>query len=84
MVPLFSVFSSIIGGLGGINQVQIRVLMAYSSINYLGWTMAASAISFFGLSIHYIVYFSYFSIFVLIIINYRLWAGLSTFWINNK
>nr|AER92642.1 NADH dehydrogenase subunit 2 [Brookesia ramanantsoai] len=33
------VLSVIIGGLGGINQTQLRKLMAYSSLSNLGWTL---------------------------------------------
>nr|AER92646.1 NADH dehydrogenase subunit 2 [Brookesia exarmata] len=33
------ILSTIIGGLGGINQTQLRKLMAYSSLTNLGWTM---------------------------------------------
>ena len=29
--------STLIGGIGGINQTQIRALLAYSSISHLGW-----------------------------------------------
>nr|AJA04675.1 NADH dehydrogenase subunit 2 [Phrynocephalus scutellatus] len=37
--------SMIIGGLGGINQTQLRKMMAYSSINNLGWTIMIMAFS---------------------------------------
>nr|YP_009171539.1 NADH dehydrogenase subunit 2 [Henicus brevimucronatus]AJW76394.1 NADH dehydrogenase subunit 2 [Henicus brevimucronatus] len=33
--------SIIIGSLGGLNQTSLRKLMAYSSINHLGWMIAA-------------------------------------------
>nr|YP_010360269.1 NADH dehydrogenase subunit 2 [Neptunea cumingii]UNQ32873.1 NADH dehydrogenase subunit 2 [Neptunea cumingii] len=33
--------STLIGGLGGMNQTQIRALLAYSSISHLGWMMFA-------------------------------------------
>nr|YP_009558775.1 NADH dehydrogenase subunit 2 [Xizicus maculatus]QBA83126.1 NADH dehydrogenase subunit 2 [Xizicus maculatus] len=33
--------SIIIGSLGGLNQTSLRKLMAYSSINHLGWMVAA-------------------------------------------
>lgn len=33
----FAAIASIIGGIGGINQTQIRALIAYSSIGHLGW-----------------------------------------------
>nr|AVW86189.1 NADH dehydrogenase subunit 2 [Iphione sp. YZ-2018] len=38
--------SSFIGGLGGLNQSQLRPLMAYSSIGHLSWVMAGSLFSF--------------------------------------
>nr|AAP72113.1 NADH dehydrogenase subunit II [Craugastor polyptychus] len=37
--------SSIIGGWGGLNQNQIRKLLAYSSIAHLGWMIAVSKLS---------------------------------------
>ncbi|MGL5141562.1 MAG: proton-conducting transporter membrane subunit [Acinetobacter baumannii] len=33
---MFSAGSRIIGGIGGINQTQLRALIAYSSIGHLG------------------------------------------------
>nr|YP_009126975.1 NADH dehydrogenase subunit 2 [Sarcophaga crassipalpis]AFZ41146.1 NADH dehydrogenase subunit 2 [Sarcophaga crassipalpis]AMH85656.1 NADH dehydrogenase subunit 2 [Sarcophaga bullata] len=35
------ILSSMIGALGGLNQTSLRKLMAYSSINHLGWMLAA-------------------------------------------
>nr|ACJ74112.1 NADH dehydrogenase subunit 2 [Ctenophorus parviceps] len=37
--------SILIGGWGGINQTQLRKMMAYSSIAHLGWTITAISIS---------------------------------------
>uniref|UniRef100_UPI0030E1DA23 NADH dehydrogenase subunit 2 n=1 Tax=Myiopardalis pardalina TaxID=765351 RepID=UPI0030E1DA23 len=37
--------STIIGSLGGLNQTSLRKLMAFSSINHLGWMLAAMQIS---------------------------------------
>nr|AAC99601.1 NADH dehydrogenase subunit 2 [Paralaudakia caucasia] len=39
------IMSVLIGGLGGINQTQLRKMMAYSSINNIGWTITTMAIS---------------------------------------
>nr|UBA16559.1 NADH dehydrogenase subunit 2 [Papilio epycides] len=39
------IFNVIIGILGGINQTSLRKLMAFSSINNLGWMLAALLIS---------------------------------------
>nr|AML60297.1 NADH dehydrogenase subunit 2 [Mesembrinella sp. ACMJ-2016] len=35
------ILSSLIGALGGFNQTSLRKLMAYSSINHLGWMLTA-------------------------------------------
>nr|AAN15867.1 NADH dehydrogenase subunit 2 [Hypsilurus modestus] len=37
--------SIMIGGWGGINQTQLRKMMAYSSIAHLGWTMTAISVT---------------------------------------
>nr|YP_010713536.1 NADH dehydrogenase subunit 2 [Mauritia arabica]UVF28355.1 NADH dehydrogenase subunit 2 [Mauritia arabica asiatica]WDA98668.1 NADH dehydrogenase subunit 2 [Mauritia arabica] len=54
-----SVGSSLIGGIGGVNQTQVRALLAYSSIGHLGWIM-------FGLMHSEWVMKSYFVIYVFI------------------
>nr|BAH56692.1 NADH dehydrogenase subunit 2 [Stellagama stellio brachydactyla] len=39
------ILSIIIGGLGGINQKQLRKIMAYSSINNMGWTISTMPVA---------------------------------------
>nr|AAG00772.1 NADH dehydrogenase subunit 2 [Trapelus savignii] len=39
------VLSMLIGGMGGVNQTQMRKMMAYSSISNTGWTIMMMAIS---------------------------------------
>nr|AGN71167.1 NADH dehydrogenase subunit 2 [Eleutherodactylus atkinsi] len=41
IILLAALASMLIGGWGGINQTQIRKILAYSSIAHLGWMMAA-------------------------------------------
>nr|YP_009582125.1 NADH dehydrogenase subunit 2 [Nassarius javanus]QBK82148.1 NADH dehydrogenase subunit 2 [Nassarius javanus] len=41
MLCAISAGSALIGGMGGMNQTQIRALLAYSSISHLGWMMFA-------------------------------------------
>nr|AMN92799.1 NADH dehydrogenase subunit 2 [Anolis pygmaeus] len=38
------IFSSVVGGWGGLNQTQTRKIMAYSSIAHLGWMITISSI----------------------------------------
>nr|YP_009230526.1 NADH dehydrogenase subunit 2 [Crocidura lasiura]ALQ11429.1 NADH dehydrogenase subunit 2 [Crocidura lasiura]QUL61363.1 NADH dehydrogenase subunit 2 [Crocidura lasiura] len=40
MLLLMSLASIMIGGWGGLNQTQLRKIMAYSSIAHMGWMMA--------------------------------------------
>nr|AAC27600.1 NADH dehydrogenase subunit II [Anolis sheplani] len=41
---LMGLLSSMIGGWGGLNQTQVRKIMAYSSIAHLGWMASVSSI----------------------------------------
>nr|YP_010022589.1 NADH dehydrogenase subunit 2 [Sarcophaga josephi]QOP39437.1 NADH dehydrogenase subunit 2 [Sarcophaga josephi] len=41
LIIMSIILSSLIGALGGLNQTSLRKLMAYSSINHLGWMLAA-------------------------------------------
>nr|AIW06164.1 NADH dehydrogenase subunit 2 [Potamanthus sp. MT-2014] len=63
-------FSSVIllsilaGSLGGLNQTSLRKIMAYSSINHLGWMIAASVMG----DNFWLMYFSFYSFLSLIMV----------------
>nr|AAL10056.1 NADH dehydrogenase subunit 2 [Varanus glebopalma] len=42
---IMGLLSTIIGGLGGLNQTQLRKMMAYSSIAHLGWVLTITTIT---------------------------------------
>nr|ALO77015.1 NADH deshydrogenase subunit 2 [Mordellidae sp. GENSP02] len=42
MMTTIILASVIIGGIMGLNQISLRKIMAYSSINHIGWLLAAS------------------------------------------
>nr|YP_010400320.1 NADH dehydrogenase subunit 2 [Drupa morum]UQS76019.1 NADH dehydrogenase subunit 2 [Drupa morum] len=48
--------SSIIGGVGGMNQTQVRALLAYSSIGHLGWMTFALLHSEWSMKFYLLVY----------------------------
>lgn len=48
--------NAIVGGVGGLNQTQIRPLLAYSSIGHMGWILAARSISNSTSRIYFIIY----------------------------
>nr|AVN67426.1 NADH dehydrogenase subunit 2 [Gromphadorhina oblongonota] len=56
--------SIIIGALGGYNQISIRKILTYSSINHLGWMMTAMSL---GENL-WLIYFSIYSVLTLTII----------------
>lgn len=48
--------SSLVGGLGGINQTQIRAILAYSSIGHLGWILFASCHRSWTMKTYFLIY----------------------------
>lgn len=60
---------SFIGGVGGINQSQIRILLAYSSVGHIGWIFIGIICSFNILLYYYLIYrFIIFSIIIFLFI----------------
>nr|QNN93062.1 NADH dehydrogenase subunit 2 [Platynereis sp. 2 PA-2020] len=53
-VMSIAILSSLVGGMGGMNQSQLRTLLAYSSIGHMGWMLMAMNYS----SNMFILYFS--------------------------
>nr|YP_009572098.1 NADH dehydrogenase subunit 2 [Umbonium thomasi]QBI37693.1 NADH dehydrogenase subunit 2 [Umbonium thomasi] len=49
--------SSLVGGFGGVNQTQIRALLAYSSISHMGWMLLCCLTSLSALKIYFATYF---------------------------
>nr|AEP26532.1 NADH dehydrogenase subunit 2 [Cyrtodactylus salomonensis]AEP26533.1 NADH dehydrogenase subunit 2 [Cyrtodactylus salomonensis]AEP26534.1 NADH dehydrogenase subunit 2 [Cyrtodactylus salomonensis] len=45
MLLLLGLSSALIGGWGGLNQTQIRTIMAFSSIAHMGWLITAMTLS---------------------------------------
>jgi NADH-ubiquinone oxidoreductase chain 2 len=61
-------FSAIAGSLGGFNQTSLRKIMAYSSINHLGWILAATLL---GMN-YWLTYFGFYvflSLAIILIFN---------------
>nr|YP_009107272.1 NADH dehydrogenase subunit 2 [Petrolisthes haswelli]CEH11275.1 NADH dehydrogenase subunit 2 [Petrolisthes haswelli] len=53
---LSSAFSAIIGSVGGLNQVSLRKILSFSSINHLAWMLSAILISENILLIYFVLY----------------------------
>nr|DBA44238.1 TPA_asm: NADH dehydrogenase subunit 2 [Symmetromphalus regularis] len=57
MIMVLASGSSIIGGVGGINQTQLRALLAYSSIAHMGWMIFCCCLSESSMKIYFLIYF---------------------------
>ena len=56
---LFSIVTSaLLGGLGGLNQMHLNKVMAYSSLNHIGWILQGLTISVYLWSVYFIIYSS--------------------------
>nr|YP_009254278.1 NADH dehydrogenase subunit 2 [Conus gloriamaris]ANC65461.1 NADH dehydrogenase subunit 2 [Conus gloriamaris] len=55
---VMSAGSALVGGIGGLNQTQIRALLAYSSIGHLGWMLFAMLHSEWCMKLYLFVYLS--------------------------
>nr|YP_010528135.1 NADH dehydrogenase subunit 2 [Priassus spiniger]UXW64237.1 NADH dehydrogenase subunit 2 [Priassus spiniger] len=72
IIQLSIIWSVVIGSLGGINQMSLRKMMGYSSINHLGWLMAMN--KYINL---WIIYMIIYSLMILLIcwmfMNYKMY-----------
>nr|URT60594.1 NADH dehydrogenase subunit 2 [Nepsalus decorillus] len=63
-ITIVIILSIAIGSIGGFNQTNLRSLMAYSSINHLGWMLGSLIISMS----YWLIYFMFYAILSLSII----------------
>nr|QIT03184.1 NADH dehydrogenase subunit 2 [Phymorhynchus sp. LD-2020] len=53
---LIAMGSSLVSGIGGLNQTQLRALLAYSSIGHLGWMVFSVLMSEWTMKIYLVIY----------------------------
>nr|YP_009911514.1 NADH dehydrogenase subunit 2 [Glaucomys volans]QLD22139.1 NADH dehydrogenase subunit 2 [Glaucomys volans] len=82
LIMLMAMLSIMLGGWGGLNQTQLRKILAYSSIAHMGWMMAIitfnPSLTIFNLTIYIILTINMF-----LLLNYNKKAttlSLSTSW----
>nr|QNH82841.1 NADH dehydrogenase subunit 2 [Dendroleon pantherinus] len=63
------ILSILIGSIGGFNQTNLRTLMAYSSINHLGWMLSSLIISM-SYWLTYFVFYTILSLSIIYTFNY--------------
>lgn len=64
----FILTSTLIGGIGGLNQTSIRKLISFSSINHIGWILTAILFNEFIWLIYFIIY-TILNLIIIFIIN---------------
>jgi len=70
MVCFISAINALIGGIIGINQVNFRRILAYSSITHIGWMVSLSALGFRIITIIYFIIYSILIVPIFFIISY--------------
>nr|WLN31531.1 NADH dehydrogenase subunit 2 [Hypseleotris klunzingeri] len=64
MLVVLAITSTLVGGWGGLNQTQLRKILAYSSIAHLGWMMLiiqfAPSLTLLALTLYFVMTFSAF------------------------
>nr|YP_009131487.1 NADH dehydrogenase subunit 2 [Riftia pachyptila]AAU20750.1 NADH dehydrogenase subunit 2 [Riftia pachyptila]AIL54847.1 NADH dehydrogenase subunit 2 [Riftia pachyptila]WAB69326.1 NADH dehydrogenase subunit 2 [Riftia pachyptila] len=76
--------SSLVGGIGGMNQTSLRPLLAYSSIGHLGWMVCTSTVS---LTSSFIYFFSYVLIILpimLVLMSKNIFSNIQLFSMNKS
>jgi len=67
------IFNSFVGGMGGINQTQIRPLIAYSSIVHMAWIICLCYLSIPILWIYLLIYFIILSSLITTFFSFNSW-----------
>nr|QDP14178.1 NADH dehydrogenase subunit 2 [Vasticardium flavum] len=61
----FGVFTSLAGSFGGLNQVNFRLILGYSSLSHSGWLMSLCFFDWHGFVVYFVVYMVLLSMVVL-------------------
>nr|QXG19009.1 NADH dehydrogenase subunit 2 [Chymomyza costata] len=86
LLLLTIILSVIVGAIGGLNQTSLRKLMAFSSINHLGWMLSALMINE-NIWLIYFMFYSFLSFILLFMFNiYKMYHinQMFSWFINNK
>nr|QPJ79436.1 NADH dehydrogenase subunit 2 [Gampsocleis gratiosa gratiosa] len=67
-ISMIIIASILIGSLGGLNQSSLRKLMAYSSINHVGWMIAAMIIGENMWELYFLIY-TFLSLSIVLVFN---------------
>nr|YP_010938108.1 NADH dehydrogenase subunit 2 [Lamellibrachia donwalshi]WLD05558.1 NADH dehydrogenase subunit 2 [Lamellibrachia donwalshi] len=71
--------SSLIGGIGGMNQTSLRPLLAYSSIGHLGWMICTSTVSSSTATIYFISYILIVTPIMILLMSKNIFSNIQLF-----
>lgn len=74
LILLVASFGRLVGGVGGINQTQLRPLLAYSSVGHIGWILATPSFSTLVFYLNIYIILSIAIISLLWLISSKQWA----------
>ena len=83
-IKIFIIFSVIIGAIGGLNQVSLRKIITFSSINHIGWIIISLTLRNLLWKIYFIIYSFLTYTIILILNNYNLNFLFQIFFFNKK
>nr|UZH92106.1 NADH dehydrogenase subunit 2 [Sclerolinum annulatum]UZH92119.1 NADH dehydrogenase subunit 2 [Sclerolinum annulatum]UZH92132.1 NADH dehydrogenase subunit 2 [Sclerolinum annulatum] len=84
MLMMSGALSSIIGGLGGMNQSSLRPLLAYSSVGHLGWMICTSTISSSSTIIYFISYILIITPIIILLASKNIFSNMQMFSITKS
>nr|QRV62536.1 NADH dehydrogenase subunit 2 [Hydroporus sp. IBE<ESP> AV45] len=67
-IYMIIIFSTFIGSIGGLNQTSLRKILAYSSINHIGWMLTSFIINEIIWIIYFLIY-SFISLSIILMFN---------------
>nr|UGS80503.1 NADH dehydrogenase subunit 2 [Polypsocus corruptus] len=67
-IMIFSILSILIGSIGGLNQISLKKIMAFSSINHLGWMLTINILNKYMCMMYFLMYM-YINLFSLTFLN---------------
>nr|QRW36397.1 NADH dehydrogenase subunit 2 [Sanfilippodytes adelardi] len=67
-IILIIILSTFIGSIGGLNQISLRKILAYSSINHIGWMISSFIINEMNWMIYFLIY-SFISLSIIYMFN---------------
>nr|YP_010586946.1 NADH dehydrogenase subunit 2 [Asychis amphiglyptus]UZZ45814.1 NADH dehydrogenase subunit 2 [Asychis amphiglyptus] len=71
-MSIISATNALVGAIGGLNQTQLRAILAYSSIGHMGWILAGAQFNTLVAKIYFLLYIMTISSIILIIIMAQL------------